>query len=98
MRSYEFYIKPAGGEYVEASVTLPQSGYCVLSGTVTDDAGTPVEEALVLLMEQEAETPLSYTVTDEAGRFWFGPLPGDRLYFLRVQKPDGHIRTLELHK
>ena len=98
MRSYEFYIKPAGGECAITSVKLPQSGHAVLSGRVLDQNDAPVEEALVLLLDQDTEEQLSYTVTDENGRFWFGPLPGDRLYFLRVQKTDGQTRTVELSK
>ena len=95
MRSYEFYIKPTGGECAQASVTLPQSGYAVLGGRVVDDADTPVEEALVLLLDQDTGDLLAHTVTDEAGRFWFGPLPSETLYCLRVQKAESRIRILQ---
>ena len=97
MRSFEFYIKPGPGERADTAVPLPGSGGEVIAGTVSDDRG-PVEGALVLLTEQETGSLLQYTVTDSLGRFWFGPLPGDVLYFLRVQKPDGTVRTVELTK
>lgn len=95
MRSYEFYIKPAPGECTEAAVPLPQPQGSVISGRAADGHG-PVEGALVLLMEQETGKLLSYTVTDADGRFWFGPLSGEALYLLRIQKLDGQTRAVEL--
>ena len=50
------------------------------------------------LISQETGSLLQYTVTDALGRFWFGPLEPDTLYFLRVQKPDGPVRIVELSK
>lgn len=95
MRSNEFYIKPAPGECTTATVPLPQPQSAVISGTVADDSG-PVEGALVLLLEQETRNIHAYTVSDADGRFWFGPLSGEQLYCLRVQKLDGRNRTVEL--
>ena len=95
MRSYEFYIKPAPGEYTQAAVPLPPPSGAVISGLVTDADG-PVEGALVLLLEQESEKLVCYTVTDSLGRFWFGPLDEGPLYFLRAQKPGGNVRLVEL--
>lgn len=97
MQSYEFYIKPMPGEYVEATVPLPQPQGSVISGQVMDDHG-PVEGALVLMIEQESGHLLLYTVTDAQGRFWFGPLSGETLYLLRIQKLDGQTRSVELTK
>ena len=97
MRSYEFYIKPGTGEQAETAIPLPRPKGAVIAGRVNDDLG-PVEGALVLLIDQETDALLHYTVTDNLGRFWFGPLDEDRLYFLRVQKLDSSLRTVELSK
>ncbi|MBQ9268105.1 MAG: carboxypeptidase regulatory-like domain-containing protein [Oscillospiraceae bacterium] len=97
MRSYEFYIKPGPGERDETAVPLPPPQEALIAGHVTEDRG-PVEGALVLLTDQETGSLLQYTVTDALGRFWFGPLQPDTLYFLRVQKPDGPVRIVELSK
>lgn len=95
MQSYEFYIKPSPGEYVDATVPLPQAQGSIIAGLVTDQQ-SPVEGALVLLLDQESGQLLFYTVTDAQGRFWFGPLSDDALYLLRVQKLSGQTRTVEL--
>lgn len=95
MQSYEFYIKPSPGEYVDTTVPLSHPQGSVISGQVTDQQ-SPVEGALVLLLEQESGQLLFYTVTDAQGRFWFGPLSGETLYLLRVQKLSGQTRTVEL--
>lgn len=95
MRSYEFYIKPAPGECTQADISLPQPQYAVISGHATDGPD-PAEGALVLLMEQESGKLLQHTVTDSLGRFWFGPLPGDTLYLLRIQKHCGQTQIVEL--
>ena len=95
MRSYEFYIKPGTGECAQASIPLPEPESGVIYGRVTDESG-PVPGALAVLLAQDTEEMVCYTVTDSMGRFWFGPLAEDRLYFLRVQKPDGAVRLVEL--
>ncbi len=95
MGSYEFYIKPAPGECVEAAVSLPKAQGAVISGRVSDEKG-PVEGALALLLEQDSGALLSYTVTDALGQFWFGPLSPETLYLLHIQKLGGHTRTVEL--
>ena len=96
MAGFGFFIKPLAGECVEASVPLPQPGYALITGTVTQASGDPVEAALVLLLDQDTGELLAHTLSDELGRFYLGPLEGDRLYALRVQKAGEHIRTVEL--
>ena len=95
MRSFEWYVRPEAGECAQTAVTLPHAEAAVIAGTVEDEQG-PVEGALVLLTDQETERLLRFTVSDGLGRFWFGPLDGDRLYCLRAQKTDGQVRTVEL--
>jgi hypothetical protein len=94
MESYEFYLKPAAGENIQVAVPLPGTRDAVISGIVTQESG-PVSAALVLLMDQGRRV-LGYTVTDELGQFYFGPLPGDTLYLLRVQQENGTVRLVEL--
>ena len=95
MRSYEFYIKPGPGECAQASVPLPEPSGALIAGRVTAE-GDPVEGALAVLLEQETERLVSYTVTNAQGRFWLGPVDDALLYFLRVQMPDGDVRLVEL--
>lgn len=96
MAGFRFFIKPAAGECVEASVPLPQPGYALVVGTVTQESGDPVENALVLLLDQDSGALLAHTLSDELGRFYLGPLEGGQLYALRVQKAGGQIRKIEL--
>lgn len=97
MRSYEFYIKPGDGEYVHAALALPAPGQALISGVVSGENG-PEAEALVLLLDQETGNTMDFTVTDEAGRFWFGPIAPETLYRVRVQKAGGPLRLVELHQ
>ena len=96
MAGFGFFIKPAAGQCVEASVPLPQPGYALIAGSVTQENGDPVEQALVLLLDQDTGALLAHTLSDELGRFYLGPLEGDRLYALRVQKAGSQIRKVEL--
>jgi hypothetical protein len=57
---------------------------------------SPVDDALVLLLDQETGNMISHTLSDDQGRFWLGPLDPDRLYTLRVQKQGSKVRTVEL--
>lgn len=95
MQAYTCYIKPAAGDETRLSIPLPPSESALISGTVTSE-DTPVPDALVLLLTHPDGVLLAHTVTDESGRFWFGPLPPDTLYLLRVQKSASRIREVEL--
>jgi hypothetical protein len=97
MRAYSCYLKPGTGETLDLSISLPPEDRALISGLALEDPDAPIAEALVLLLDQETGALISYTVSDDQGRFWFGPLVPDRLYMLRVQKPGGKARTVELH-
>jgi hypothetical protein len=96
MESYEFYLKPSPGETLQVAVPLPQPQDAAISGTVTQ-SGDPSPNALVLLLSQD-RTVLARTTTDDLGQFFFGPLPGDTLYIVRVQKECGTTRVVELRQ
>jgi hypothetical protein len=97
MRTYSCYLKPGAGEILDLAATLPAEDSALISGLVAEASDAPVVGALVLLLDQETGNLLSHTLSDDQGRFWFGPLEPDRLYMLRVQKPGGKARTVELH-
>lgn len=96
MRSFECFLKAGAGEQSEISISLPPEQGAILAGTVSDEAGQPLPDALVLLFQQESGKLLAHTATDGDGRFWFGSLTPDTLYKVRIQKDDMHIRVVEL--
>lgn len=96
MGQYECHIKPQAGEQIEATIPLPQDTTALITGSVQSHTGTPLSEALVLLLRHQDGTLLGSTVTDSEGRFFLGPVEADQLYSLRVQFGTHQIRILEL--
>lgn len=96
MRQYVFHIKPQPGERVDTVISLPQDPSALICGTVLSPGGTPLAQALVLLLRQEDGSLQSSTVTDEDGRFYLGPVEPELLYTLRIQLEDRETRILEL--
>ncbi len=96
MSSLKFYIKPAPGERVQAELTLPAAQESFLLGTVKTAAGDPAVGCAVLLQADGGGVPVHQAVTDETGRFVFGPLPGDQLYIINIYHDDTHVRTVEI--
>jgi hypothetical protein len=94
LESRECYLKPAPGETLEATVTLPQGEAALVTGQVLNPDGDPQEGVLVLLLEQESRTIQSYTTTDPNGQFFLPPVPSDRLYVLHLQPPSPQPRLL----
>jgi hypothetical protein len=97
MRTYSCYLKPGAGEILEVAASLPPEDSALISGLVLEAPDSPVDGALVLLLDQETGNMISHTLSDDQGRFWLGPLEPDRLYTLRVQKHGSRVRTVELH-
>lgn len=96
MNFHEYYIKPSQGELSTATLSLPEEHSALISGTVLDSAQQPIPEALVLLLGQETGDLLMATLTDELGKYYFGPVSPDTLYKVRIQTPKLHPRILEL--
>ena len=94
--SQSFYVKPAAHEVVDTTVSLYLDQRPAVVGTVVDQNGQPVEEALVTFYRADAPaTPVSALYTDELGRFTFGPLEAGQLYHVKVFKRSDAIRALE---
>lgn len=96
MQTFECYIKPLSGQILETAVTLPEGTSALLTGTVRSPSGHTLEGASVLLLEKETGKYVSCALTDNEGRFWLGPVPGDTLYNMKVTRPKMDIRVLEL--
>ncbi len=93
-----FYVRPSAQELVETHVTLREPDRPVLLGTVTDDGGKPISDALAVLyasggVEPDRVAGVSYT--DAQGRFLFGPLEPGVLYEIRIQANTQLHRVLE---
>jgi hypothetical protein len=96
MSSLKFYVKPAPGERVESTLTLPPSQAASIYGVVQTADGTPARGCVVLLYDEHEPAPLAQAFTNEEGQFCFGPLVGDRLYIINIYYDDAQIRTLEI--
>lgn len=97
MRQYECHIKPQPGEHIETTIPLPQDTTALITGSVHSHTGTPVPDALVLLLRHQDGMLLDSTLTDSEGRFFLGPVESDQLYTLRVQSGTHQTRILELN-
>lgn len=96
MHQYLCHIKPQPGELLQTTISLPQDTTALIAGTVLSPRGTPQPDALVLLLRHQDGVPLSSTVTDSDGRFYFGSVEPEQLYTLLVQLEDREVRLLEL--
>lgn len=96
MGQYTCHIKPQPGEVIQTTVSLPREESALIAGTVLSPGGTPLADALVLLLRHQDGTLLCSTTTDDSGQFYLGPLAPDQLYTLRVQQEDRICRILEL--
>lgn len=93
--SQAFYVKPAGHEVVETTVSLSLDARPALVGTVLGADEQPIEAALVTFYRADAPArPIGAMYTDELGRFAFGPLEAGKLYHVKVFKRTDNIREL----
>jgi hypothetical protein len=93
---WKLYLKPAPGERLEAAITLPEDPRAVIFGQVKTQKGAPASSLPVLLFGENDATPLMQAITDEGGCFCFGPLAGDRLYYINVYPGTAKVRTVEV--
>ena len=91
-----FFVKTTPGERVETHISLPEPTDCLLFGTLTDSSGAPAVRLPLLLLRDGEEFPTAQCVTDEQGRFCFGPLESEQLYQVCVFRPGGRIRRLDI--
>jgi hypothetical protein len=74
----------------EIDAEVPKDHRNIAFGTVRDEYGEPIENAVVQLIEvekmmgKEERKAVSYTFTNENGEFLFGPLCPSRSYDLQI--------------
>ena len=94
-----FYFRPAPGEQIHTEICPAPDGFSAILGAVRECDGEPVENAMTLLF-RVAKTGdpelIAQFATDEEGHFFFGPLPGDELYLVKVFKSALNVRELEI--
>ena len=94
--AHNIFIKPAPGERIETTLVLEPAESASLCGLTLRADGTPVGGVLALLYADDGATPIDQAVSDEAGRFCFGPLEADRLYTIHLHERHRAIRVLEV--
>ena len=95
----KFYLMPGRGEQVTTIVTAEPEEHSSIFGRVVDKKGSPIADALVLLLyapEGMTTSLAARFVTDEDGHFLFGPLESGALYQIKVFKNDMKVRELEI--
>ena len=63
---------------------------------MTDDDGQPVIHVPVLLLPDGEAEPAALGLTDEHGRFCFGPLEPERLYQVCIYCGGERVRRLDV--
>ena len=102
MTNNHFYIKPRQGELVNIHIPITASDGAVIHGVLTDEAGLPIANALVLLFRapqadsEHTMRPLAHMRSDADGHFAFSGIHGDCLYEIRVFVQNTNIRTLNV--
>lgn len=94
-----FYFRPTQGEQIHTQLSPAREKGGTIIGVVKSHDGKPMENALTLLFrvpEGGDIELLAQFATDEEGQFFFGPLPGDELYLIKVFKSELQVRELEI--
>lgn len=97
--NYSFCVKPNEHERIETTIHLQADHRPALIGTVLNETGKPVEDALITIYKSgcasKDDTTIGTVYTDNLGRFAFGPLEPNHLYEVKVFKYDENSRILE---
>ena len=78
------------GKQFDIDVKVPKDNRNVVFGTVRDDYGDPIKDAVVKLIEvekmlgKEERKPVSHTFTNENGEFLFGPICPNKNYDIQI--------------
>ncbi|MGE4353602.1 MAG: hypothetical protein AB7D36_05920 [Oscillospiraceae bacterium] len=94
-----FYFRPSKGEQIHTEIRPAPDGFSAILGAVRGLDGEPVENAITLLFrvpEKGEPEFIAQFATDEEGHFFFGPLPGEELYLVKVFKSTLNMRELEI--
>lgn len=96
-------ICPRENEQIDAVVRIEKENRSAIYGTVIDEDGNPVADAVVKLLQLCPKkckglvpVPLTHTFTDEYGQFLLGPLCPNRRYMLKIYKDNISIRYEQL--
>lgn len=93
-------ICPKENEQIEAVIKLPEERRAVIHGTVLDENGNPVADAVVKLLQVvegcKLPCPLTHTFTDQYGQFLLGPLCPCKKYMLKVYKDNINVKYVPL--
>jgi hypothetical protein len=92
----KFYFRPDSGEQVQVTLTVSEESHAAVCGTVTDQAGCAVQDAVVILYvcDTTDPQPIAGLCTDDDGQFVFGPLEGGKLYMVKVFYNNLQIREM----
>ncbi|MDR5587752.1 MULTISPECIES: carboxypeptidase-like regulatory domain-containing protein [Clostridium] len=94
-------ICPRENEQIDAVIRLSKDRRSCIYGTVIDENGAAVADAVVKLLQvtgcgQKTPVPLTHTFTDKYGQFLLGPLCPGKRYMLKVYKDNVSIRYAPL--
>lgn len=94
----KFYFRPDCGEQVQVTLTVSEDSHAAVCGTVTDQTGCTVQDAMVILYvcDTQDPQPIAGLCTDDDGQFVFGPLEGGKLYMVKVFYNDLQIREMRV--
>ena len=88
-------FKTGYNEQIDAVVKLPKENRSCIFGTVLDENGLPVADAVVKLLQVNDKCdypiPLTHTFTDDNGQFLLGPLCPNTTYMLKIFKDNTQI-------
>ena len=81
-------ICPRENEQIDAVIQIGRENRSCLYGTIIDECGKPVVDAVVKLLKvcDKGIIPLTHTFTDCYGQFLLGPLCPNEKYMLKIYK------------
>lgn len=87
-------ISPKENEQIDAVIRISKEKRSCIYGTILDECGRPVKDAVVKLLQvcNKGIIPLTHTFTDQYGQFLLGPLCPCQKYMLKVYKDNITIR------
>lgn len=91
-------ICPKENEQIDAVIKISKERRSAIYGTIIDEDGQPVSDAVVKLLQVCTErcgkgiVPLTHTFTDQFGQFLLGPLCPNQKYMLKIYKDNICIR------
>ncbi|MCL2084168.1 MAG: carboxypeptidase-like regulatory domain-containing protein [Oscillospiraceae bacterium] len=96
----KFFFRPGVNERIETQVELAPETRSAIHGVIRGVDGLPVSDAVVMLFET-GKTPdelqhITQMISDENGRFVFGPLTAGTLYMIKIFKNAVKLRELEV--